>query len=121
MRTRTEIFGIEATVRYLRPVLKRAGFRPDPPRPRKGLLRRPVPWSDFRDTSRWSDGARHVSISVDRSEIQVVVWTDGSKGDRIDMDCPVEAGRLGDVDCMRGFTRETLRCVCEKLEAWLGH
>lgn len=114
----TETFGIAAVVRYLRPFLKRWGFRPDPPRERRGLLRRPAPWSDYRDTSRWTKGDRHVAISVDRSELQVVVWREGETGLRIDLDCPVQEGRIGGVDCMRHFTRETLKCVCDKLEAW---
>lgn len=116
----TETFGMAAVVRYLRPVLVRAGFRADPPRPRSGLLRRPVPFSDYRDTSRWSKDGRHVAISVDRSELQVVVWREGEAGERIDLGCPVQEGRIGGVECMRHFTRETLHCVCEKLVAWIG-
>ena len=115
----TETYGMAATVRFLRPYLKQRGFRPDPPRRRQGVLRRPVPFSDYRDVSRWSSGDLNVSISVDRSEIQVVVWRDGEEGRRLDMECPVKPGKIGGVECLRAFTRETLRCVCTKLKDWI--
>jgi hypothetical protein len=82
-------------------------------------LRLPAAWSDYRDASRWTRGERHVEISVDRSEIQVVVWREGEAGQRLDMECPVQVGQIGGVECLRGFTRETLHCVCARLEAWM--